>query len=124
MMRKITAVRSTLGWLLLAACVVLAVCAVAGEMAPAPKLHYDSSGRTVAVEAIPVQTGTVKVNSADADELDSLPGVGESIALAILEERLLNGPFFYPEDMMHVRGIGEKKLEEMRDLLDLTEGAP
>ena len=53
------------------------------------------------------------VNTADADELDTLPGVGEVIAQRIIEEREQNGPFYYPEDLMNVKGIGEKTLEKL-----------
>ena len=48
-----------------------------------------------------------------ADELDTLPGVGEVIAQRIIEEREENGPFYYPEDLMNVKGIGEKTLEKL-----------
>lgn len=124
MNRKHSAVRSTLGWLLLAACVVLAVCgALCGHM-PAQGTAWAASGRKAAVEAIPVQTGAICVNNAGVEELQQLPGVGESIARAIWAERMQNGPFFYPEDLLHVKGIGSKKLEEMRPLLDLTEDMP
>ena len=57
--------------------------------------------------------GPVAVNTADADELDTLPGVGEVIAQRIIEERETNGPFSYPEDLMNVKGIGEKTLEKL-----------
>ena len=46
-------------------------------------------------------------------ELDTLPGVGEVIAQRIIEEREENGPFYYPEDLMNVKGIGEKTLEKL-----------
>ena len=46
-------------------------------------------------------------------ELDTLPGVGEVIARRIMEEREKNGPFYYPEDLMNVKGIGEKTLEKL-----------
>lgn len=121
MKQKTFAVRSMLSWLLLAACVVLAAWSVWQGYAPAQRTSYQASGRGAQVLPIPVQTGPIPVNTADAALLDELPGVGESTALAILEERMLNGPFFYPEDLMHVKGIGEKKLEDMRELLDLTE---
>lgn len=110
-----------LGWLLLAACVVLAAWAMFMGREPQVRTSYAASGRRAVVEPVRVQTGTIPVNRADEALLDDLPGIGESTALAILEERRLNGPFFYPEDLMHVRGIGEKKLEDMRELLDLTE---
>ena len=121
MKQKTFAVRSVLGWLLLAACVVLAAWAALTGDEPPVRTSYAASGRYADVQAVPVQTGMIPVNSADAALLDELPGVGEATAEAIIEERTLNGAFFYPEDLMHVKGIGDKKLEDMRDMLDLTE---
>jgi len=57
----------------------------------------------------------VNINTAGAEELDTLPGVGPSTAAAILEFRREHGPFQRVEDLLEVRGIGEKKLAAMRD---------
>ena len=50
----------------------------------------------------------VNINSADASQLALLPRVGPSVAQRILEFRKENGPFKNPDDLMLVRGIGEK----------------
>lgn len=121
MKQKTFAVRCVLGWLLLAACVVLAAWAVLDGYVPQPRARYAATERYAPVQAVPVQTGAIPVNSADLDLLDELPSVGEATAEAIVQERTQNGAFFYPEDLMHVKGIGESKLEDMRDMLDLTE---
>ena len=57
----------------------------------------------------------VNINSATAEELDSLPGVGPSTAAAIVEDRDANGPFSSVEDLMRVSGIGVKKFAKLRD---------
>jgi competence protein ComEA len=59
--------------------------------------------------------GPVNINTAGPEELDTLPGVGPSTAAAILEFRREHGPFQSVEDLLQVRGIGEKKLAAMRD---------
>ena len=64
--------------------------------------------------ASPWPQGTVDVNSADAEALTLLTGVGPKLAEAIVAERERSGPFRYPEDMLAVKGIGEKKLEGFR----------
>lgn len=115
------AVRRTLGWLLLAACLVLAGAAVLSGYHPVARTSYALSGRTAEIKPVPVQQGSISVNLADTDTLDMLPGVGPVTAQAIVDERALHGPFFYPEDLMQVRGIGEKKLSGMRELLDMKE---
>ena len=57
----------------------------------------------------------VNLNTATAEELRTLPGVGEATAAAILEDREANGPFTSVEDVMRVSGIGEKKFAKMRE---------
>lgn len=55
--------------------------------------------------------GLVNVNKADEGELALLPRVGPALAARILEFREANGKFDRPEDLMLVRGIGEKTME-------------
>jgi len=57
----------------------------------------------------------VDINKATIAELDTLPGVGPAIAARIIDFRTKNGPFKRPEDIMNVRGIGEKKFLKMKD---------
>ena len=52
--------------------------------------------------------------------MTDLPGVGETSGQAIIDERESRGPVYYPEDLLAVRGIGEKTLESLRDWLDMT----
>jgi len=59
-------------------------------------------------------SGPVDINHAGLEELDTLPGVGPAIAQRIAEERELGGAFHYPEDLLSVKGIGEKTLEKIR----------
>ncbi len=62
-------------------------------------------------------TSVVNINTATLEELDTLPGVGESTAQAIIEEREAGGPFTSVEDIMRVSGIGEKKFERLQGLI-------
>ena len=59
-------------------------------------------------------TQKVDINHADQEELESLPGIGPSLAGAILAYREEAGPFQRVEDLMNIRGIGEKKFEKLR----------
>lgn len=63
--------------------------------------------------------GAVRVNTASLEELQRLPGVGPSIARAILEYRTRKGRFTSLQDLLKVSGIGPKKLESLRDHVDL-----
>ena len=56
----------------------------------------------------------ISINSADAQQLDAIKGVGPSTAAAIVEDREANGPFETLEDLMRVTGIGEKKFEALK----------
>jgi competence protein ComEA len=62
----------------------------------------------------------INVNSADASQLALLPRVGPSIAQRIIEYRKQNGPFKKPEDLMLVRGIGEKTYELLKPYVALS----
>ena len=64
-------------------------------------------------------TGVVNVNSATAEELALLPGVGPAKAQAILEHRKAHGAFKRIEDLSEVKGIGDKALERMRPHITL-----
>lgn len=57
----------------------------------------------------------VDINSASAEELQSLHGIGEAKAQAIVEYRRANGGFDSADELTAVEGIGEKTLESIRD---------
>lgn len=60
----------------------------------------------------------ISINSASKDELMSLPGIGEQIALLIVEYRQTK-PFLFFEDLLLVKGIGKNKFEKIRDKICL-----
>jgi competence protein ComEA len=57
----------------------------------------------------------ININTALADELAQLRGIGEKKAETIIEFRESNGPFKLPEDLMKVPGIGPKTFEANKD---------
>lgn len=61
--------------------------------------------------------GKVNINAADAAALESLPGIGPTLAQRILDYRQANGPFGQIEDIVQVSGIGPATFEKMRDLI-------
>ena len=63
--------------------------------------------------------GLVNINTATAEELETLKGVGAATAEKIIADREANGPFKSIDDLTRVSGIGEKKLSAMRDRLCL-----
>lgn len=59
--------------------------------------------------------GKVNINTAGADVLSQLDGIGEKTAEKIIEYREEHGPFNAIEELTLVNGIGEKKLEAIKD---------
>ena len=62
----------------------------------------------------------VDINTADAARLEALPGVGPSLAAAIVEHRSRNGPFASIDELIEVSGIGPVKLEQIRPAATVT----
>ncbi len=65
----------------------------------------------------------ININTATLEELKTLPGVGEKLALAIIEYRTQNGPFQQLDDLLKVPGIGDKKLEQLKDYIVVEQTA-
>lgn len=65
-------------------------------------------------EAAETAAGVVNINSATAEELALLPGIGPSVAARIVAHRAENGAFRKAEELMLVRGVGEKTFERLR----------
>jgi competence protein ComEA len=76
-----------------------------GEVAP---------GAATSVGASAGSGGLVNVNTADATALDTLPGIGEVLASAIVQYRTENGPFGSVDELEDVSGIGPATLEDLR----------
>lgn len=69
----------------------------------------------------PVSTvaGSININTATADELDSLPGIGPALADAIIEYRTDNGPFGSVDELARVPGISARMVDAMRSQITI-----
>lgn len=63
---------------------------------------------------------TIDVNTATAEQLQLLPGIGPSRAAAIIENRRAMGPFRTVEDLARIRGIGPATVEGVRPYVTLS----
>jgi competence protein ComEA len=81
-----------------------------------------SSGLALAA-AKPVPTGKVNINSASADQFTALPGVGPKLAARIVEYRQKAGSFKTTQELMNVKGIGEKNLVKIQGYLTVGDTA-
>ncbi|UOO76238.1 helix-hairpin-helix domain-containing protein [Neisseria sp. Dent CA1/247] len=69
-----------------------------------------------------VSLAAVNINTATAEELKALPGIGPSKAAAIVEYRQHNGQFKSVDDLKNVKGIGEGILAKLRDEATVSGG--
>ncbi|HZE63158.1 MAG TPA: helix-hairpin-helix domain-containing protein [Pyrinomonadaceae bacterium] len=59
----------------------------------------------------------LNINTASAEELESLPGVGKVIAERIVSYREQYGRFHRPEELLMVTGVSDKKFREIREMI-------
>ena len=59
----------------------------------------------------------ININTASANELETLPGIGRGLAQRIIEHREKYGPFRRPEHLISVRGISDRRFRALRDLI-------
>jgi hypothetical protein len=63
----------------------------------------------------PIFFAPLPINEADQKLLETLPGIGPSLALEIIKTRSAQGPFRNPEDLLNIRGIGRKRMLRFAD---------
>jgi len=66
-------------------------------------------------------TDLININTAAQFELETLPGIGKTTALKIIEYRDTNGPFLSIEDIINVPGIGTVTYDRIKDLITVGE---
>jgi len=71
------------------------------------------------VETTPVVVFPININTADKETIMALPGIGEVLAQRILAYRNDHGAFSSVEQLMNVKGIGEKRMEEILDYITI-----
>jgi competence protein ComEA len=110
--------RVLLMFLAVAAMAVIPVAAAQQDKVPAPETKAARASK-----AAPAPAAPINLNTATQAQLESLPGVGPKAAQRILEYRKQNGNFKKIEDLMNVKGFGEKTFLKLKPMLTVGEKA-
>ena len=65
------------------------------------------------------QAFPININTATAQQLEALPGIGPTYAQRIVDYRNANGPFTSPSQLLNISGIGEKRLAAIWDYITI-----
>jgi competence ComEA-like helix-hairpin-helix protein len=86
------------------------------ENSPFPETEgdpvYDAS---IPAALTPFFFAPLPINEADQQLLETLSGIGPHLASEIIKTRLQQGSFHNPEDLLHIRGIGQKRMLKFAD---------
>jgi competence protein ComEA len=82
--------------------------------------HASQAKTAPGAPAKPSPTTIVNLNTASATDLEELPGIGAKTAARIVEYRQKNGPFKKVEELMNVRGVGEKSFLKLKPQLTIA----
>lgn len=94
------------------------ICQLAGFILSQRKLIITLPASQISAALPSAETeGKLDINTASAEELDTLPGIGPALAGAILDFRSEIGGFHFIEELMDVQGIGEKKFSNVQALI-------
>ena len=99
--------------------VLLAVAA----LAVAPVAAQQKAPKSPAAKSAPTAGAPLNINTATPAQLETLPGLGKAVAERIVEYREKNGNFKKVEDLMNVKGIGEKSFLKLKPLITVTQKA-
>ena len=102
---------------------VLAICGTLSLVSP----MFAAAAQQAAPAAAAAAKPALNLNTATVDQLETLPGIGRKTAERIIEHRTKSGGFKRIEDLMNVKGIGEKSFLKLKPLVAVppkTDKAP
>ncbi|HEY4413404.1 MAG TPA: ComEA family DNA-binding protein [Gaiellaceae bacterium] len=90
---------------------------LAAPLADGEQVLIPVHGEVAAAGATPSATAPLDLNTASAEQLDALPGVGPATAQKIIDYRQAHGPFRTVEELEAVPGIGPSKVAQLKGLV-------
>lgn len=100
----------------------------AGSDAPVSegdRVRHTAEGITVHPAGNPLLVALpVDLNTAGPQALEAVPGIGETLAVSILEDRVRRGPYYAVSDLARVRGVGPDTVEALSPLLTVGDIGP
>lgn len=66
----------------------------------------------------------ININTASVEQLTALPGVGARLAGRIVEYRQKQGPFKSTQELLNVKGVGEKNFQKIQGQLSVADASP
>ena len=95
------------------------VIAILGALAVASPAVHGMQAKAARAQAATAST-PVNLNTATAEQLETLPGIGAATAKRIIEHRQKAGGFKKIEELMNVKGIGEKSFLKLKPLVTVS----
>ncbi len=108
---------------LLIAAALMACAALPAGAQQAKPAAPKSTTAAKAAKATATPAAPVNINTATQAQLETLPGIGAKAAQRIIEFRQKNGGFKKPEDLMNVKGVGEKSFLKLKPLITVGDHA-
>lgn len=94
-----------------------ALSSAVAAVSPAPAVLSANPAPTALPEKKQTNSTLINLNTATAEELQTLPGIGKALSQAIIDYRTTVAPFQTVEDVKRVKGIGEKRFDAIRNLI-------
>jgi competence protein ComEA len=98
----------------------LLILTLASWMVAAPLSVHAQPATTDAAPKAAASSAVINLNTATAPQLETLPGIGPKMAVRIVEYRQKNGSFKKIEELMNVKGIGEKAFLKLKSRLTVA----
>jgi competence protein ComEA len=99
---------------------IAAIAAIALSATAMSGTAWSAQGRSAPTKTKATAASPVNLNTATAEQLATIPGVGVKTAERIIEYRQKNGGFKKVEDLMNVSGVGEKSFLKMKPLITVA----